>query len=51
MSKRGMCILAIKKPSIQTMLGIVASLNMEIEQLDVKITFSHGDLDEKIYMQ
>ena len=32
--------------SIRTILGIAASMNLEIEQLDVKITFFHGDLEE-----
>ena len=36
--------------SIRTVLSISASMNMEIEQLDVKTTFLHGELDEEIYM-
>jgi len=30
---------------------IVALLDLESEQLDVKTAFLHGDLDEKIYME
>ena len=33
------------------MLSIAASMNLEVEQLDVKTTFLHGDLKEEIYMQ
>ncbi|KAL6322839.1 hypothetical protein AAG906_020839 [Vitis piasezkii] len=32
-------------------LGLAASMNLEIEQLDVKIVFLHGDLEEEIYME
>ena len=32
------------------MLALVALLDLELEQLDVK-TFLHGDLDEEIYME
>ena len=41
----------VKMSSIRIVLGIVASLNPEIEQLDVKTTFLHGELEEEIYMQ
>ena len=41
----------IKMTSIWTVLSIVARRNLEIEQLDVKTTFLHGELDEEMYMQ
>mgnify|MGYP002776048903 CR=1 FL=1 len=33
------------------MVGIAATMNLEIEQLDVKTTFLHGELNEEIYLQ
>jgi hypothetical protein len=36
--------------SIRVMLAIVALFDLELEQLDVKTAFLHGDLDEEIYM-
>ena len=36
--------------SIRVVLGLVASLDLELEQLDVKTAFLHGDLEEEIYM-
>ena len=42
--------LVVKMTSARTVLGIAASMNLEIEQFDVKITFLHGELDEEIYM-
>ncbi|GKV41577.1 hypothetical protein SLEP1_g49083 [Rubroshorea leprosula] len=38
-------------PSIRAILALAASLNLEIEQLDVKTAFLHGDLEEEIYMK
>ena len=35
---------------IRVVLGLVASLDLKLEQLDVKTTFLHGDLKEEIYM-
>ena len=32
-------------------LGLAASLDLEVEQMDVKTAFLHGDLDEEIYME
>ena len=40
----------VKMSLIRVVLGIVATLDLEIEQLDVKTTFLHGDLEEEIYM-
>ena len=37
--------------SIRVILDLVARLNLEVEQMDVKTTFLHGDLNEEIYMQ
>ena len=33
------------------MLGLATSMNLEIEQLDVKITFLYDGLEEEIYME
>ena len=40
----------VKMCSIRVILGLAASMNLELEQLDVKIGFLHGDLDEEIFM-
>ena len=37
--------------SIRIILGLVATLDLECEQLDVKTTFLHGELEEEIYME
>lgn len=41
----------VKMTSIRTVLGLAASLDLELEQLDVKTVFLHGDLYEEIYME
>jgi hypothetical protein len=40
----------VKMTTIRLVLGIVAAENLHLEQLDVKTTFLHGDLEEDIYM-
>lgn len=40
----------VKFKTIRLMLSIVAQYDLEIEQLDVKTAFLHGELDESIYM-
>ena len=37
--------------SIRTILSLVMVEDLHLEQLDVKPTFLHGDLEEEIYMQ
>ncbi|BBN68204.1 transposable element gene [Prunus dulcis] len=41
----------VKMSSIRVVLGLAASLNLKIKQLDVKTAFLHGDLEEEIYME
>ena len=40
----------VKHSSIRTFFGIVAMRDLELEQLDVKTVFLHGELEEEIYM-
>ena len=37
--------------SIRFLLSIAAAFDLEVEQMDVKIAFLHGDLEEEIYMK
>ena len=39
-----------KLTSIRFLLSLAASYDLEIEQMDVKTAFLHGDLEEEIYM-
>ena len=41
----------VKLTSIRILLSVVALENLHLEQMDVKTTFLHGDMDKKIYMQ
>ena len=40
----------VKQLSIRILLAPVAQYKLELDQLDVKIIFLHGDLEEKICM-
>ena len=41
----------VKITSIRVILGLAVRLNLEVEQMDVKTVFLHGDLEEGIYME
>ena len=41
----------IKYTTIHVMLALAAHNDLEIEQMDVKTAFLHGDLEETIYMK
>ena len=40
----------VKMSTIKLILGMVAAENLHLQQLDVKTTFLHGDLEEDICM-
>ena len=37
--------------SIHVVFGLIASLDLKIEQMDVKTAFLYGDLEKEIYME
>ena len=37
--------------SIRFLLSLAAAFDLEVEQMDVRTAFLHGDLDEEIYMK
>jgi len=41
----------VRHTSIRVLLAFVALFDLELEQLDVKTTFLHGELEEEIYME
>jgi hypothetical protein len=43
--------LVAKLTSIRFLWSIVVAFDREVEQMDVKTTFLHGDLQEEIYMK
>ena len=42
--------LVVKHTSIRVLLSMVAWFDLQLEQLDVKITFLHDELEEQIFM-
>ena len=40
-----------KKDSLRIILALVAHLDLELQQMDVKTTFVNGDLEEEVYMK
>ena len=40
-----------KVTSIRLLLSVAPTFDFEVEQMDVKTTFLHGDLEEEIYMK
>ena len=42
--------LVVRFAAIWLILAIVANLNLELYQMDVKTAFLNGDLDEEIYL-
>ena len=40
-----------KVTSIRLLLSVAAAFDFEIEKMDVKTSFLHGDLEEEIYMK
>ena len=42
--------LVVKHSSIRILLALVMQFDLELVQLDVKIVFLYGDLEEKIYV-
>ena len=40
----------IKHTTIRLLLAMVAYFDIELEQMDLKTTFLHGELEEQIYM-
>jgi len=41
----------VKISSIRIVLSFASTLDLEVEEMDVKIAFLHGDLEEEIYMK
>ena len=41
----------VKHTSIQMLLAILVQFDLELKQMNVKITLLHGELEEKIYMK
>ena len=44
-------LVVVRHTSIRVVLALVAHQNLELEQLDVKTAFLHGNLEEEIFME
>ena len=40
-----------KKDSLRIILTLVAHFDLELQQMDVKIAFLNGDVEEEVYMK
>ena len=43
--------LVSKKDSLRIILALVAHFDLELQQMDVKIVFLNGDLEDEVYME
>jgi len=43
--------LVSKKDSLCVIMALVAHFDLELQQMDVKMTFLNGDLEEEVYMK
>ena len=41
----------IRHMSVRVLLSIVAAQDLKLEQMDIKMVFLHGHLDERIYIE
>lgn len=40
----------IKITTVRVVISLVAAKDLHLEQMDVKTTFFHGDIEEELYM-